>query len=176
MKALIVAIALTALTTFPAVADTTQKVATLMKAQGLLEIWQQQIEMGKVEGKKQADKMLEQFMSQLNPSEEFKKMFNEASNKFITKLQGNWSAEEIVEVWVKYYAPKFTESELDQLIEFYTSEIGQKEVQASKSTLVEFSNHFQKENDVIMKNAVNEYIRDLQVVAKECNCRKKSEL
>ncbi len=173
MKQLTVTIILLFITPLSASADTTGKVATLMKAQGMLEMWQQQIEMGKVAGKQQADKMLEQFMSQLSPSKEFKKRFTDASDKFLAKLQGNWTAEDIVAVWAKYYGPKFSESELDQLISFYTSEIGQKDVRASKATLVEFSRHFQKENEVIMKKAIDEYIQDLQIVAKECNCMKK---
>ena len=75
-------------------------------------------------------------------------------------------------MWAKYYAPHFTESELDQLIAFYKSDIGQKDVRASKAAAVEFAKHFSKENEVFMTNAVNEYIADLQIVAKECNCKR----
>ncbi len=116
--------------------------------------------------------MLEQSMSLLSPSKEFTDRFNTAVKKFMSKLQGNWTAKEIVAVWAKYYAPKFTESELDQLIAFYTSDIGKKEIQASKIAVVEFTNHFQKENETIMENAINDYITDLKLIAKECKCRK----
>ncbi len=100
--------------------------------------------------------MLEQFMTQLNPSKKFSDRFNEASNKFIEKLQGKWTAEEIVSVWSKYYGSKFTDSELDQLIAFYLSDIGQKDVQASKTAENEVTQYFQNENEIIMKNSINE--------------------
>ena len=172
MKSFIVPILLFTLFTPSVSADNTAKIEELMRAQGVLEMWQQQIKMGEVESKKQADKMLEQFMSQLSPSKEFTDRFNKASKKFIEKLQGNWTAKEIVAVWAKYYGPKFTEPELDQLIEFYTSDIGQKEVQAGKVAVVEFTRYFQKENEAIMKSAINDYISDLKLIAQECKCKK----
>jgi hypothetical protein len=156
-----------------AVADTSGKVKRLMEAQGLLEMWQQQIDMGRIEGKKQADAMLDQLLSKLSPSPEFKERFKVAADKFVAKLQGNWTAEEIVAVWAKYHAPKFTEAELDQLLAFYTSDIGQKEVKANKVTIVEFTRHFQAENQRITKEAVDTYIADLKIIASECNCEKK---
>ena len=154
-------------------ASPTEKVAKIMEAQGLLEMWQNQIELGKIESKRQIDQITEQFLAQLNPSKEFTKRFSTASKSLMQKLQGKWTAKEIVSIWAKYYTPKFTEKELDQLLKFYTSEIGQKEVKANKVTLTEFTKHFQKENQNIMKVALNEYIKDLKVLARECNCKKK---
>ncbi|MBK8816545.1 MAG: DUF2059 domain-containing protein [Methylococcaceae bacterium] len=71
-------------------------------------------------------------------------------------MQGKWTAEEIVSVWSKYYGSKFTDSELDQLIAFYLSDIGQKDVQASKTAENEVTQYFQNENEIIMKNSINE--------------------
>jgi len=153
-----------------------EKIEILMKAQGLLEMWQQQIDYGKTEGKKQAKMMIDQMLSQLNPNEEFKKRFEEAFMNFINKLQDNWTAQQIVDIWGKYYGPHFSDKELDELIAFYTSEIGQKDIKSTKSALMEFTVHFQKEGQSIMENATKEYIQELLLVAKECNCRKKTEL
>jgi hypothetical protein len=175
MKTLILSILLLTSSPLSVSADTTAKIEQLVKAQGYLEIWERQIEMGKIERKKQADKMLEQFMSQLSPSKKYTDRFNEASYKFLNTLLGNRTAKDMVATWVKHHAPKFTESELDQLLAFYTSDIGQKEVQANKITVIEFTKHFQKENETLMKNAVNDYIADLKLVAKECNCRKQKQ-
>jgi len=148
------------------------KIETLMKAQGLLEVWQQQIEMGKVEGEKQAKAMIDQVVSQLNPNKKYKDRFKKAFTTFMGKMQGNWTAQQIVEVWAKFYGPKFTNSELDQLISFYTSEIGQKDIKASKVALIEFTQYFQSESKPIMEKALKEYISELRVAAKECECPK----
>ncbi len=153
--------------------DTTAKVETLMRAQGLLDMWQEQIEMGKREGEKQAKLAIDQMLSQLNPNEEYRNRFEGAFMKFMDKMQGNWTAKQIVDVWASYYGPRFTEAELDQLIEFYTSDIGRKDVQATKETMVDFTQYFQREYQPIMSAALNEYIQDLKIVARECKCPKK---
>ena len=153
-----------------------EKIETLMKAQGLLEMWQQQIDYGKVEGEKQGKMMIDQMLSQLNPNEEFRERFETAYFNFIKKLHDNWTARQIVDVWAKYYGPHFTDKELDDLITFYTSDIGQKDVKSTKSAIVEFTSHFQREGQPIIEKATKEYIEELKVVAKECKCPKKTEL
>lgn len=150
----------------------TEKIEALMRAQGLLEMWKQQIDYGKVEGEKQARQMIDQVLSQLNPNEEFKARFEKAFMNFIGKLQDNWTAQEIVDVWTKYYGLHFSDEELDKLVLFYTSDIGKKDVMATKSAITEFSAYFQKESTPIMEKATNEYIAELRLVAKDCNCKK----
>lgn len=156
-----------------AYADTrNEKIEALMKAQGVLEMWQQQIDYDKASGKKHARKMIDQIMTQLNPNEEFKKKFEKAYESFITVLQNKWSASDIVKAWAKYYGQHFTDSELDQLIKFYTSDIGKKEVMASKSAMIEFTKYLQNENKPVMEKALNDYIAELKVIVKDCNCKR----
>ncbi|MFV1984081.1 MAG: DUF2059 domain-containing protein [Thiohalomonadales bacterium] len=152
--------------------ERTEKIATLMKTQGLLEMWQQQLDMGKIAGEKQAKEMIDQILIQINPDKKLKESFEIAFTKFISKIQGNWIAQEIVEVWAKFYGAKFSDSELDKLISFYTSEIGQKDIQASKLALVEFSKYFQDKSKPIMDNALKEYVSELKIAVKECKCPK----
>ncbi|WP_028863237.1 DUF2059 domain-containing protein [Psychromonas aquimarina] len=148
------------------------KIKTLMEAQGLLEMFDSQLEMGKIQGEKMGQEMMSQMLSQINPNEEFQSRFQNAFNSFMGKMQAPWGAEEIVKVWGLYYGKNFSDHELDQLIEFYTSPIGKKEVAASKSALPEFSMHFQKLSEPIFQKATQEYITELKIVAKECNCQK----
>jgi hypothetical protein len=150
-----------------------EKIETLMKSQGLLELWTQQIDYGKKEGNKQAKQIVDQMLSKLNPSDEYKSRFEEAYMNFIAKLQDNWTAQQIVDVWAMYYGPHFSEKELDELVLFYTSEIGQKAVKATRSAMVEFVAYFQKENKPIMEKATNDYIEELKLITTECNCLKK---
>lgn len=144
----------------------------LVKAQGLTEIFEQQKRYVKVEGEKQAKKILDQILSQMNPNEAFKKKFSDAFMGYIKKLESPWSSEEMASVWSKYYSANFTDSELKKLVEFYESPLGQKERDSSKDALMKFSEHFRKLGEPIFEKATNEYITQLQITAKECNCRK----
>ena len=150
----------------------TEKVKTLMEALGLIDMWSQQIEFGRARNEEMGQQALDQVLSQLNPDEEYRERFTNATNSYLKKFETPWSAEEIVEVWAGYYGPNFTNEELDQLIEFYTSEIGQKDVAVTKQTLSEFSEHFQRETQPIFENAFREYIEELGTIARECNCQK----
>ncbi len=149
------------------------KITTLVKAQGLLGMWQQQMESGKLESERQAQSMIDQAMLHLSPDEQYKKRFKEALGHFIRKAQGGWTAEQLVEVWAGYYGPKFSDRELDQLIAFYSSEVGQKDIAATKATLAEFTLHVQNKNQPLMDDAFKGYVAELRAIAKECMCPRK---
>ena len=150
--------------------DRDQKIRKLMEAQGLLSMFEQQLEMGKVQSDKVGRQMLDQMLSQLNPNEEFKERFEQAFLNFVGKMETPWTAKEIVSVWGEHYGSEFSNEDLDALIKFYISDIGQKEVKASKVALVKFTEHFQKLGEPIMQNAMEEYVSELKLAVKECDC------
>jgi hypothetical protein len=111
-------------------------------------------------------------MSNLNPSQEFKERFEKAFKEFMSEVETPWGAREIVEVWAKYYGEHFTDQELEQLLEHYQTPLAQKEVVASRQALVGFSNHFAEAGKPIAEKAVSNFINNLKLIAKECNCRR----
>ncbi len=135
-------------------------------------LFEEQLEMGKVQSEKAGKQMMNQLLSQINPNKEFQARFTTAFNNYMTKVTAPWGAEEIVSVWGQYYGQHFMENELNSLIKFHTSPLGQKEVKASKSALTEFTVHFQKLGEPIFQKATQEYIQELKLVARECNCQK----
>lgn len=149
-----------------------EKIESLMKALGLVDTWTQQIEQGKTYNRKVSSQIMDQIISQLNPNKDFQQKFKAASENFITKTESPWSPEKIVEVWAGYYGPEFTEAELDQLIEFYTSPLGQKDISVTRSSMDKFSKYFQEAGQPIVEKATAEYIQEMKIIAKECNCAK----
>lgn len=172
MKKVISIVLLAVFPVFAMAGDKEDKIRQLMEAQGLLSMFESQLEMGKAQSKKVGQQMMDQLLSQINPNEEFKARLSAAFNNYMDKVTTPWGAEEIVSVWAQYYGQHFTENELNSLIEFYTSPLGQKEVKASKSALAEFTVHFQKLGEPIFQKATQEYIQELKLAARECNCQK----
>lgn len=152
--------------------DKDEKLRHLMEAQGLLAMFESQLEINKTQSEKVGKQALDQLLAELNPNEKFQKSFAVAFNSYLEKVNAPWGAEEIVRVWGQYYGKHFAENEIDSLIEFYTSPLGQKEVNASKTALTEFSVHFQKLGESIFLNATQEFIKEIKRVAQECNCQK----
>ncbi|MDN5505896.1 MAG: DUF2059 domain-containing protein [Comamonas sp.] len=156
-----------------AFADTkTQKIEELLRAQGLVDTWAQQIEQGEEYNKQVAQQIMGQMTAKLAPNEQFKNRLDAASEKFIDSTAIPWTAKDMVAVWAKFYGPDFTEAELDQLIAFYSSPLAQKEIQVSRSALEKFTLHFQQLNQPILENASNQFMQELQLIVSECNCAK----
>lgn len=166
-------ILLVALMPFSALADSkADKVKTLMDALGLTETWTTQIQAVKTQTEKMGQQTLDQVLAQLNPNEEFKKRLANAYANYTKKLVIPWSDQKIVDVWVGYYGPNFTEEELDKLIEFHTSDLGKKDIAAKKQAMVKFIEDYQKAWQPVLTKANKEYVEELKTVAAECNCKK----
>lgn len=148
------------------------KAARLVEAQGLLDGLTQQMEAGKSAAAQQGQRVLDQVLSSLHPNEEFRRRFSDAFSAFLEQTSSPWTAEYLVEVYASYYGPHFTERELDQLIEFYASDLGQKDVQSTHSAIAQWSSHFQAQGQEIFEEALQSYIERMKLIAKECACRR----
>ncbi|HEY1029958.1 MAG TPA: DUF2059 domain-containing protein [Pseudomonas sp.] len=154
-----------------ALADTkTEKIAELLRAQGLVDTWAQQLERSREYNRQVAQQIMGQMTARLAPDEVFKQRFKAASDTFIDSTVTPWTADDMVTVWAQHYGPGFTEAELDQLIAFYASPLAQKEIQVGRDALEKFNQHFEQLNQPIIEKATTRYMHDLQLIAAECNC------
>ena len=167
-----IAVALFLVSRAATAADRSQKIRELMEAQGQVEMFQHQIQVGREQTQKRADQMLEQVMSTLNPPEVVKDKFRDAVRDFLKAVQSPWTAQDIVDVWAKYYGAKFSDEELDQLLTYYRSPLGRKDAIASREALDPFFGEFRDRYKPIFDKAMQEYLGRLQAIVKECNCKK----
>jgi hypothetical protein len=153
-------------------ADRDAKIRALMEAQGLLQTFEQQMQYSRDFGRKQGEQVLNQLMAGLNPSPEFVTRFRSATEDFIKDVEPSWTAQDIVDVWAKFYGARFTDQELDALLSHYTSPLGQKEVTAGREALPKFNEHFAALSGPVLERAMKAYIQRLQLIAKDCNCKR----
>lgn len=153
-------------------ADRNAKIRSLMEAQGLLTMVQQQMDMYKQQGREQSKQMLDQMLSGLNPPPEFRSRLLRAWQEFVAALEMPWTAQDFVDVWAKFYGAAFSDSELDQLLAFYRSPLGKKEVAASQKALPELSAYLAEQSKPVVDRAMAKYISDLKTTVAECKCRK----
>lgn len=148
------------------------KIKDLMRAQGLVQTFEQQLATGRVQAREQSTAMLEQLLKGINPPPKFQQKLQEASTKFMEALQPSWTATEIVDVWAQYYGQAFTDAELDSLLAFYKSPLAQREIVVGRQAMDKLSEHFMAKYKPVMDAATTAYVRDLQTIARECNCRR----
>lgn len=144
----------------------------LIKAQGVVEMFAQQKAQSSLAAKHQSEDILQQITSGFNINDNLKKKFYEISNQFMSDLQSSSTPEEMTKVWADLYTSKFTDSELEELVKYAESPLGQKEREVSQQALSEFTAHFVQLSKVRYEQAINTYITGLKKALDECNCKK----
>lgn len=159
----------------PAFATTAkeEKIAKLMEAQGLKETFQQQLELGKKQGAEYGERIKNQFLEKVTPTEEIKEQLSVAMTEYLEALEPPYTAEEIVSIWSEIWGQYYTEEEIDQLLQFYTSDIAQKDIIQSRKALAEMTHHFSEKNKVIFEGATNKYIEQLKNIITTARDKKK---
>ncbi len=155
-------------------ADTkSEKVAELVEAQGLLDLWAAQIERGQEFSRVQEQTIVDQLLSRLNPNEEFQQRFSSAIQEFKEAMAAPWTAEYMVEIYSSFYGPHFSEAEVDELIAFYSSNLGQKYVRSTRMATAEFGEFIKNRVlDQPRVDHVSKFYDQMLLIARECNCAK----
>lgn len=152
--------------------DRNAKVRALMDAQGLLTTMQQQLAAGRERGRAIAHQMMDNALKDLAPDAATRDKMTTAANQFIDEVQNPVTAADIVAIWSDVYGSKFTDAELDGLLAYYQSPLGQKEVQVSRQGLTVLSERIQAAYKPVMDKAVANYVGRLKAIVVECHCTK----
>lgn len=150
-----------------------EKVRALMQAQGMLQMLEQQLEAGKEESRKQVQQVSDQMMQRINPPAEFQARFRKAFEDYALAMNAPWGAREIVDVWAKAYGSRFTDKELDGLLAYYKSPLGQKDVKAAQEAMPEMNNHFSQKISPILNRETSVYMDKLEELVEACKCPRK---
>ncbi|MBL8517785.1 MAG: DUF2059 domain-containing protein [Betaproteobacteria bacterium] len=146
------------------------KVRELMKAQGLMVLIEQQLEAGKEESRKQARQMSDQIFMRLKPTPEYQDKFLRAFEDFVLSLNKTWSASEMVEVWAKAYGSQFSDKELDGLLAYYRSPLGQKDVKAAQTAMPLLTQHFSQKIGPVVERETQLYMERIEKLTEACKC------
>jgi uncharacterized protein len=146
------------------------KIRDVMQAQGLYQMVEQQLEAGKEESKKQARQISDQMLARLKLTPEFQEKFRKASEDYALSLNKTWSAKEMVEVWSKAYGSQFNDKELDGLLAYYKSPLGQKDVKAAQAAMPAMTNHFSQKIGPIIERETQAYADRLEKLVEACKC------
>jgi len=151
-------------------ADRREKIRTLMQAQGLAQMFDEQLVSSRAMAQEQAQKTMRQMIAGLKPPPATSERLQEAAREYITTLSEAPTGQQMVDLWAEIYGKQFTEGELDRLIAFYASPLGKKEVQAGRSALPEFVRQLQAHAQPLQERAMQKYIDDLKRIMNECHC------
>lgn len=150
-----------------------KKITQLIEAQGLVALWQDQIEITRKEARTQARNIQRQLTAKTNLDRKSQARIDSAHNLFLKKVNTPWVVNDLVGVWIKGYASRLSNNDLDNLIAFYKSDIGKKDVAATRRATSGFIQHMQNEVSPLVQSAIQRYLYEVQTTVRECNCPKR---
>lgn len=115
------------------------KINKLAVAQGLELMFQQQLDASKVATIDMGKKMVASMRDPKVPQTEIDKKIGPIFNRFVASAGAMFSARELVDSWSSHYGKDLTEAEIDKILAYYTSPIGQKDAKSSQAAMAGFS-------------------------------------
>ncbi|HET7833967.1 MAG TPA: DUF2059 domain-containing protein [Gallionella sp.] len=169
---LAVSFILFALISGTALADDTarnQKIAEIIKAQGVYQQFDDLIQQSKVSTNKFLDESYRKILNDLNAANaRSNPKFEAAFRRFSDKAANLWTADDLLAVWTKNYGRNLSDSELDQILAYYQSPVGRKDVAAQQSALAGLSRALTSESQARLAPHVRALTDELKsIIAQE---------
>ena len=92
---------------------------------------------------------------------------NAAMKAFDSKLAATAGPEKLASEFAQAFGAKFTEEEIDRLLQYYNSDLGKKEVAASRQAIAEVTERNQKEQEATLTKAIAEFKAELDKIMAE---------
>jgi hypothetical protein len=87
-----------------------------------------------------------------------------ASQQFLSEVDRGFDQENAVRLWGEFYSAALTEKELDAVLAYYRSPLGQKDVRASQAALSQLQRYLLEKRTLAMSSAVARYTEALREV------------
>lgn len=142
-------------------ADVIQKIAA---SQGLFEMFEQQLEQQKDSMKGYAAKLFEQTTAQTGGQANAKE--KAVFERFVAKATALFSATEITRTWTASYGKDLSVQDLQEILKYYDSPIGRKDVAANKTAMISYSTWMNQEAQTRSTALLKELVQELDAARK----------
>jgi hypothetical protein len=141
------------------------KVAELMRLTGLAQMMAQSRAMGQAAAQKTVQSMAEQALAKFPaiPPEK-RARIEDAAKQFLRDVDSSFDQDDAVRAWGRFYSENLTEAELDAILAYYRSPVGQKDVSASRAALPQFQQYIVEKRTAVMNTAVANYTTALRSI------------
>lgn len=170
LRQLLFALAFAGLCASPAHADDASKKAKVVKyieLIGLRDMFEQQIALEEQKTDKLLKQIADEELGQLANKGAIAEKLQQANAAFSQTLKSAITPERLATVYGDLYGAHFTEAEIDELIKHAQSDLGRKEIAASKATLLEYGKAFEKEENDAIQKAIKDYTARLDAIVAE---------
>lgn len=136
-------IALTFLVSAHAWADTSArqaKVARIIEAQGLEQMFQQQLDQSRAQASELGQSLYQKMIAESGmPEGTQHQKLEQVFTRYLERCSSMFTARELVDIWAGFYGKQLTDAELDKILAYYRSPTGKKDVAAAQAAMLGFS-------------------------------------
>jgi hypothetical protein len=137
-------------------------VQRIAAAQGLEEMFEQQLAAQRDSMKSYASKLFEQALAESGGQASAKQ--KAAFERFVAKATTLFSSKEITAAWTAAYGKDLSDQELREVLKYYQSPIGQKDVASSKAAMITYSAWINQESQARSMPLLKTLVQELQPV------------
>lgn len=139
------------------------KISEIMEAQGLQQMFQQQLDQSKVQARDLGKNLYRKMLSEsgISDGQENPKL-EQVFTQYIERCSTMFTAKEFVETWSRFYGNNLSEADLEKILAYYKSSVGKKDVAASQAAMVGFSQVMGAESQKRMNDSVGQLMADLK--------------
>jgi len=153
-------------TWMPAVANEVQRQATIAKiveAQGLQEMFQQQIDQSQASAVEMGTRMFKKILQEAGvPEGKEDPRLMEAFNRYLGRCSTMFTAKEMVVAWSSFYGKGLSDADLAKILAYYQSSVGKKDVQASQIAMAGFTKVMMVESEKRMADSVTQLMSEIK--------------
>jgi hypothetical protein len=150
------------------------KLTALMDAEGVSQAFDSARTMVREQTRADAEQILRSVVPRLDATPETIQKLTDAVTALLDEVtSAGMTREDMVATWNEVYAAQFTDAELDQLLAFYRSPLGQKTVRISREAMPKVMEHAQSKLQPALKPATEHYFAKVRQIITDCNCLKK---
>jgi hypothetical protein len=144
----------------------TAKIIELVQLQGLARMMEQT----KAAGREAATEVVRSTTARLfaqfpNIPPEKRPAIEAASQQFLSEVDNSFDQDDAVRAWGRFYSEGLTEKELDAIIAYYRSPLGQKDVRASQAALPQFQKYMAEKRNMAVNSVLGHYTATLWEIA-----------
>lgn len=142
-----------------------EKITELVSLTGLAETLDQSRTSSRVEAHKLSDQLLDQIFDDPGALDvEQRKKIAAAARRFSDACADSLDVDEAVAKWGEYYAASLSEEELDDVLRYYRSPVGRKDVAATKAAMPLWLAYLSSHREASMQLAVKRYSAELEQI------------
>jgi hypothetical protein len=139
------------------------KITALAKVQGLEQMFQQQLDQSKASiaalGNDIFEKTMKENGAAASPDDPKAK---EILKRYMERAALIYTAKEYADTWSRSYGKDLSEADLDKMLAYYRSPLGQRDVRATQAAMINFSEVVAKESQARLGALIEEMIKDLK--------------